>query len=417
MSSSAKSLTTQCCIVGGGPAGMMLGFLLARSGVKTIVVEKHNDFLRDFRGDTIHPSTLELMHELGILKAFLQQPHQRIAKAYVLINGQLFQGPDFSKLATHAKFIAMMPQWDFLNFIAQQAQQYPEFDLHMGAEATELIEENNTVKGVIVQTQQGKVRIFADLVVGADGRSSIVRSLSKMAILDYQSPIDVLWFRLNKPNTELPETLARIRNGHFMVTINRGAYYQTALLISKGQFDAIKTKGLTVFKDTLCHIEPTFTDIIQAIDSWEQVKLLSVQINRLQRWYRDGLLCIGDTAHAMSPIGGVGINLAIQDAVAAANILTEKLRGGHCHSDDLAMVQARREWPAKMTQRLQVMAHKRFFSDTENNQPLAVSWPIRLLIKTCTPILRRILSHIIGIGFRAEHIQTQPKSTYGTLGK
>jgi 2-polyprenyl-6-methoxyphenol hydroxylase-like FAD-dependent oxidoreductase len=404
-----KSIKTQCCIVGGGPAGMMLGLLLARSGIKTVVLEKHNDFFRDFRGDTIHPSTMELMHELGILKEFLQQPHQPIITAYIAVNGQMQQGPDFSTLPTQAKFIAMMPQWDFLNFIAQQAAQYPGFDLHMGAEVTELIEENAAVKGVLAQTQHGSLHVHADLVIGADGRNSIVRTLSKMTVIDNHSPIDVLWFRLNKPKTAALETLARVRDNHFMVTINRGSYYQTALLIRKGGFDAMKAQGLPAFRDLIASIEPGFSDVVLGIGSWEHIKLLSVQVNRLQQWYKEGLLCIGDAAHAMSPIGGVGINLAVQDAVATANLLVDKLHAGNCTAADFAKVQTRREWPAKMTQRLQIMAHRRFFSGTVNNRPLSVSRPLQVFLRLCAPLLRKVLSRIIGIGFRPEHIKTHPQ--------
>lgn len=404
---------TQCCIVGGGPAGIMLGFLLARSGVKTVVLEKHDDFLRDFRGDTIHPSTMELMHELGILNEFLQQPHQPVAKGIMVVNGQVLQGPDFSHLPTQAKFIAMMPQWDFLNFIAAQAAKYLGFDLKMGAEVTGLIEDNNVVKGVLVQTKQGTQQVFADLVIAADGRSSIVRELSKMTVIDYRSPIDVLWFRLDKPKAETPEAMARVQDGNFMVTINRGAYYQTALLIHKNGFDEIKAKGLQSFWDLIISIEPAFYDAVQAIDSWDKVKLLNVQVNRLERWHREGLLCIGDAAHAMSPIGGVGINLAVQDAVATANLLVEKLRSGSCNIEDLARVQARREWPAKMTQRLQVMAHHRFFSGTDKT--LSISLPLGLILRLLAPVLRKILSRIVGIGFRPEHIETQ--ANLGTIAK
>jgi 2-polyprenyl-6-methoxyphenol hydroxylase-like FAD-dependent oxidoreductase len=400
------SIQTQCCIVGGGPAGMMLGLLLARSGVKTVVLEKHGDFLRDFRGDTIHPSTMELMHELGLLTEFLQLPHEPIAKAFVVVNGKKFPGPDFSHLPTQAKFIAMMPQWDFLNFLARHAANYPTFDLHMNAEVIDLIQENQCAKGVSAQTPTGQLTVIADLVIGADGRSSIVRTLANLIVRDEQVPIDVLWFRLDKPNTEMAETMARVQDGRFMVTLNRGDYYQCAYLIHKGGFEEVKAQGLAAFRELITTIVPDFKDVVAVLDVWDKVKLLTVQVNRLERWYANGVLCIGDAAHAMSPIGGVGINLAVQDAVATANLLAVKLREGIYTSDDLAKVQARREWPAKMTQGMQIMAHRRFFSGVDTNRAVAVSPLVDWILRFCAPLIRRVVARVVGIGFRPEHIQT-----------
>ncbi|MFW5431367.1 MAG: FAD-dependent oxidoreductase [Methylophilaceae bacterium] len=402
--SKTTSLKTTCCIAGGGPAGMMLGYLLTRSGVEVIVLEKHDDFFRDFRGDTIHPSTLELMHELDLLDTFLQQPHQQLSKLSVIINGQTIPAIDFSHLPTKAKFIAMMPQWDFLNFIATQASKLPHFDLHKSTEVTDLIEEDGTVKGVIAKTPQGQLRVLADLVIAADGRSSTVRALSNLKVINTGAPIDVLWFRLNKPQSAIQGALGRIKDSNFMITIDRGSYYQTALIIQKNGFEVIKAKGIAAFRQLITFIEPNFEEVITDIKSWDQVKLLNVQINHLEKWYKPGLLCIGDAAHAMSPMGGVGINLAIQDAVATANILAEKLSNQCCSIQDLAKVQARRTWPTKMTQRLQVMAQRRFFSNAKSNQALSVSKPVAFILKILAPLLRRVLARVVGIGFRAEHI-------------
>jgi 2-polyprenyl-6-methoxyphenol hydroxylase-like FAD-dependent oxidoreductase len=384
----------------------MLGLLLARAGVDVIVLEKHVDFFRDFRGDTIHPSTLELMHELGLLDEFLRLPHQELRRVKVKFEDEEIAGPDFSHLPTRCKFIAMMPQWDFLNFLTTQAKRYPTFRLLMKIEATGLIEEGGRVAGVRAKTEQGELDVRADLVVGADGRDSILRERAGMEVEDFGVPIDVLWFRIAKSGDDAEPALGRIRNGKMMVTINRGDYYQCGYIIRKGAFEEIKRRGLDVFRKELVSLAPFLRDTVGEIDDWDKVKLLTVQVNRLRHWYRPGLLFIGDAAHAMSPAGGVGINLAIQDAVATVNLLADKLRQGNCGTDDLRLVQQRREWPARMTQAIQVFIHRRMFgSRSDPGKALSFPWPARMLLWLLTPLLRRIAARVIGIGFRAEHIR------------
>jgi 2-polyprenyl-6-methoxyphenol hydroxylase-like FAD-dependent oxidoreductase len=403
----AQQLRTTCCIVGGGPAGMMLGLLFARAGVGVIVLEKHGDFLRDFRGDTIHPSTLELMHELGMLDEFLRLPHHQLHRVKIKIDDVEIAGPDFSHLPTRCKFIALMPQWDFLNFLATQAKRYTAFQLLMNTEATDLIEEGGRVVGVNAKTEQGELNVYADLVVGADGRSSVVRERAEMKVEDYGVPIDVLWFRVAKTVADSEPALGRIRNGKIMVTIDRGDYYQCGYIIRKGTLEEIKGRGLEAFRGEIVSVAPFLRDAVGAIDDWHKVKLLTVQVNRLGQWYRPGLLFIGDAAHAMSPAGGVGINLAIQDAVASANLLADKLRQGNCGIDDLSRVQRRREWPARRTQDIQVYIHRQMFgSRADPAKALSISWPMRALLWLLAPALRRVAARVVGIGFRAEHIRT-----------
>jgi 2-polyprenyl-6-methoxyphenol hydroxylase-like FAD-dependent oxidoreductase len=398
---------TTCCIVGGGPAGMMLGLLMARAGVEVIVLEKHGDFLRDFRGDTIHPSTLELMHELGMLDEFLRLPHQEMRRVKIKFDDEEFAGPDFSHLPTRCKFIALMPQWDFLNFLTTRAKRYPSFRLLMNTEATGLIEEGGRVVGVRAKTEQGGLDAFADLVVAADGRSSIVRERAGMEVEDFGVPIDVLWFRVAKTAADAEPALGRIRNGKMLVTIDRGDYYQCGSIIRKGAFEEIKRRGLEAFQEEIVGVAPFLRDSIGKIDDWGKVKLLTVQVNRLRQWYRPGLLFIGDAAHAMSPAGGVGINLAIQDAVAAANLLADKLRQGNCETVDLRRVQQRREWPARMTQNIQVFIHRQMFgSRSDPERAISIPWPARAILWLLTPVLRRAAARVVGIGFRAEHIKT-----------
>jgi len=405
--STPATITTRCCVVGGGPAGMMLGYLLARAGIEVTVLEKHGDFFRDFRGDTIHPSTMELMHELELLEDFLKQPHQKVEKLELDFEGTTVIGPDFTHLPVRCRYIAFMPQWDFLNFLAGHAKRLPAFHLKMKAEVTGLIEENGRVAGVVAKTDEGELNVRADFVFAADGRSSTVRKLAGMEVEDFGVPIDVLWFRLTKPKNETTHFLGRVRNGNAMVTIDRGDYYQAGSIIPKGAFEQIKKDGLAAFQERIATIVPSVRETVKKLDSWDKVKLLTVQINRLHRWHRPGLLCIGDSAHAMSPAGGVGINLAIQDAVAAANILAARILRGTCTTDDLGLVQKRREWAVKMTQGLQVIIHKNMFrknSGTAN--AIDIPWPARKALGLFAPLLRRVAARIIGIGFRAEHIHS-----------
>jgi 2-polyprenyl-6-methoxyphenol hydroxylase-like FAD-dependent oxidoreductase len=403
----ARQIRTTCCIAGGGPAGMTLGLLLARADVEVIVLEKHGDFLRDFRGDTIHPSTLELMHELGMLDEFLRLPHHELRRVKIQFDDVEIAGPDFSHLPTRCKFIALMPQWDFLNFIAAQAKRYPTFQLMMNTEATGLIEDGERVLGVRANTKQGEVSVLADLVVGADGRSSILRERAGMEVEDFGVPIDVLWFRVAKTSPEAESALGRVRNGKMLITIDRGDYYQCGSIIRKGALENIKRRGLSAFREEIVSVAPFLRDAIGEIDDWDKVKLLTVQVNRLRQWYRPGLLFIGDAAHAMSPAGGVGVNLAIQDAVAATNLLADKLRRRDCKTDDLRLVQQRREWPTRMTQNIQVFIHRRMFgSKSDPERAISIPWPARAILWLLTPLLRRVAARVIGVGFRAERIRS-----------
>src|ERR1700735_4214815 len=351
---SSATLQTGCCIVGGGPAGMILGFLLARAGVEVVVLEKHADFLRDFRGDTIHPSTLELMYELGDLEDFLKRGHQEVAQGKALVDDLEVTVADFSHLPTHCKFIALMPQWEFLNFVAEKAKPYLQFHLHMESEVTDLIIENGRVAGVLTKTSQGSLEVRADLIVGADGRHSLVREKAELEVHDLGAPIDVLWMRLARRPDDPNETLGRFRQGRILITLNRGDYWQCAYVISKGGFTQIQERGLPAFREDIAAVAPSLGDRTSAWRDWNEIKLLTVAVDRLRHWSRPGLLCIGDSAHAMSPVGGVGINLAIQDAVATANILWQPLKNRVAIDSYLPQVQKRREFPTRATQRLQV---------------------------------------------------------------
>lgn len=399
-------LECTCCIVGGGPAGMVLGFLLARAGVDVIILEKHADFFRDFRGDTIHPSTLELMYELGLLDEFLKVPHQEFKQLSGQIGDFSVTLADFSHIPTHCKFIALMPQWDFLNFIAAQGKRYPGFRLHMNAEATDLIDEGGRIAGVRAKTPQGNWEIRALLTVGADGRHSVVREKAEFEVIDRGAPIDVLWMRISRDPDDSDQTLGRFRQGKLMVTLNRGDYWQCAYVIRKGEFENVKRRGIEIFREDIVTVVPMFRDRMAEIKDWDQVKLLTVAVDHLRAWSRPGLLCIGDSAHAMSPIGGVGINLAIQDAVAAANILAQPLLDGNLLDGDLRDVQERREFPTRVIQLFQVFAHKRFINPAlGSTAPLKhLPWPLRLLAHF--PFLRRFPARFIGVGVRPEHVHT-----------
>lgn len=405
----AENLQTNCCIVGGGPAGIMLGCLLARAGIPVIVLEKHADFFRDFRGDTIHPSTLQNLFELGILDQFLKLPHQQISQLILDINGRMVKGPDVSHLPVKCPFIALAPQWDFLNFMADYGHQFPSFQLRMNTQATELIQEHGRVTGVVARTPDGKVRIKADLVVAADGRHSDLRQQTGLALDELGVPIDVLWYRLPRESQAPVEfALGHLAQGKMMVTLNRGDYFQCATVIPKGEFASIQAQGLPAFREVIGTIVPELKQAAEALQSWDQVKLLTVQMNRLRKWWEPGLLLIGDAAHAMSPVGGVGVNLAIQDAVATANLLAEKLKAGTLNDADLAAVQQRREWPAKMTQRMQAFAHRRLFDPRRGfGQTLIFSAPARSLLGLVAPVLRRVIARVVGLGFRPEHVEVR----------
>jgi 2-polyprenyl-6-methoxyphenol hydroxylase-like FAD-dependent oxidoreductase len=400
---SAHEVGVRCCIAGGGPAGMMLGLLLARAGIAVLVLEKHADFLRDFRGDTIHPSTLEVMHELGLLEEFLQQPHQEVRTLGAQIGEGFLQLADFAHLPTHCRFIALMPQWDFLNFIAERASRFPTFRLEMEAEVTALVEEGGRVIGVQAQTPQGNLTVRADLVVGADGRHSVVREKACLESVNLGAPMDVLWMRLSRHATDPGQTLGRIDAGRIMVMLNREDYWQCAFVIPKGGFDQIRQGGLTAFREEIARLAPYLGDRVRELGDWSDIKLLTVAVDRLRVWHRPGLLCIGDAAHAMSPIGGVGINLAIQDAVAAANILAQRLTTGTVSEDDLRSVQQRREFPTRATQQLQLFVQNRVIGRVlQSTGSVSPPLPLRLLGRW--PLLRRIPARLIGLGFRPEHV-------------
>ena len=401
----AERIEVRCCIAGGGPAGMMLGFLLARAGVPVLVLEKHRDFLRDFRGDTIHPSTLELMHELGLLQDFLSLPHEEAHQLSGQIGDSLLTLADFSHLPTQCKFIALMPQWDFLNFLAGRAQRLPAFALRMQAQATGLIEDGGQIVGVRAQTPQGPLEIRCDLLVAADGRHSVLREQAGLEVMELGAPIDVLWMRLSRHADDPPQTFGRIDGGRIMVMLNRGDYWQCAFVIRKGGYQETRERGLPAFREEIARLAPYLHDRTAELRDWDDIKLLTVAVDRLRRWQRPGLLCIGDCAHAMSPIGGVGINLAVQDAVAAANLLTEPLLAGVPSYDSLRAVQARREWPTRMTQGLQLLVQNKVISRVLASQGrLAPPWPVRLLGRS--PLLQRIPARIFGLGFRPEHVRS-----------
>jgi len=393
-----------CIVAGGGPAGMMLGFLLARAGVDVLVLEKHRDFLRDFRGDTIHPSTLQVMHELGLLDAFLRLPHQEVRELHAIIGDSDVKIGDFSHLPTRCKFIALMPQWDFLDFLAEHGRRLPAFHLGMEAEVTDLIEEGGRIAGVRGKTPQGPFKARGALVIGADGRHSIVRERAGLVTKDIGAPIDVLWMRLTRKSDDPGQTAGRINYGRMLVMLDRGDYWQCAFVIRKGGYEGIRAGGLDAFRADLLRLAPFLRDRLAELRDWDDVKLLTVAVDRLERWWRPGLLCIGDSAHAMSPIGGVGINLAIQDAVAAGNILAQPLRDGTLTERHLAAVQQRRTFPMRVIQGMQVLVQERLLDRVlGDDKPLAAPWPMRLFNRI--PFLARLPARLVGIGPRPEHVR------------
>ena len=383
----------------------MLGFLLARAGVDVIVLEKHADFLRDFRGDTIHPSTLDVMAELGLLDDFLNLPHQKAPHIGAFFDGHQYAFADFSYLPTRCKFIALMPQWDFLNFLAGRGKSYPSFHLRMRAEAVDLVEDGGRVTGVRAETPDGALDIRADLTVGCDGRHSTVRERAGFPVDDLGAPMDVLWFRLPKKSSDPDETMGRFDAGRIVVMLDRGDYWQCAFVIRKGAIEETKRAGLPAFRQSIVRLAPAFADRVDELKDWDQIKLLTVAVNRLRRWHRPGLLCIGDAAHAMSPIGGVGVNLAVQDAVAAANLLWQPLKTRTLREEDLERVQRRREFPTRVTQRLQVIVQNNVIDRVLGaGQSLATPWLLRLFAHV--PPLRAIPAWLVGRGVRPEHVHT-----------
>jgi 2-polyprenyl-6-methoxyphenol hydroxylase-like FAD-dependent oxidoreductase len=383
---------------------MMLGFLLARVGVDVYVLEKHADFLRDFRGDTIHPSTLEVMYELGILKEFLKRPHQEVRELAGQVGNETAKIADFSHLPTHCKFLAFMPQWDFLNFIAEQARRYPAFHLEMQAEVTDLIEEGGRVAGVRGKKNDDIFEMHADLTVGADGRHSIVRERAGLEVINLGAPMDILWMRLSRKSDDPGQSFGRVDAGRMLVLLDREDYWQVAYVIPKGTADELRKKGIAVFREDITKLAPYLRDRVGELRDWDEIKLLTVAVDRLRRWSRPGLLCIGDAAHAMSPIGGVGINLAIQDAVATANILAAKLLRGTPTQEELDAVERRRTFPTLATQRMQLVIQNNVIKHVlGSTKPLSLPWPLKLLRRF--PVLRRIPARVIGVGFRPEHLR------------
>ncbi|HZZ65043.1 MAG TPA: FAD-dependent oxidoreductase, partial [Candidatus Baltobacteraceae bacterium] len=392
------------------PAGIMLGYLLARSGIDVTVLEKHKDFFRDFRGDTIHPSTLQVMDELGLLDELLQIPHSEVRDIRLQTSGQMFHMAQMDRVPGRCKFVAVMPQWDFLNFLAQKAKAFPSFHLLMQSEATDLIRTGGRVTGVWVRTPDGPTEIRADLVVACDGRHSTLRDRAGLPLIDLGAPIDVLWMRVGKRSNEPDQTFGNVAPGGILVAIDRRDYYQCAFVIRKGGFEELHARGIEAFRATVRAIAPFLGDAVDDIRSWDDVKLLTVTVNRLRTWYLPGLLCIGDAAHAMSPVGGVGINLAIQDAVATANLLIPPLRNGTVSEKDLRAVQRRREWPAKATQWLQVQIQNRLFSRVLSASE-RITLPKFFTLFDRWPFLRRIPAYIIGVGFRPEHVHQKPSTS------
>ncbi len=398
-------LETRCCIAGGGPAGLMLGYLLARAGLDVVVLEKHADFLRDFRGDTIHPSTLELFHELGLLDEFLKLPLARTERIGLHIGGEYIPMVDLTRLNVKAPFMAMAPQWDFLNFVEEKARAYRGFHLMMETEAKDLLVEGARIAGVRAEGPSGEMEIRAHLTVACDGRHSVLREKAGMKVKDLGAPLDVFWFRLPHRPTDGVETAGYVEAGGLLVSLYRNAYWQCAMVIPKGGADTIRAEGIEAFCTRIRKLAPVFADRVDEIAGWDDVKLLSVRVDRLERWHRDGFLCLGDAAHAMSPVGGVGVNLAVQDAVAAANLLWGPLAAAHVTERDLARVQKRRMWPTRVIQFVQVFAQDNFVAPALNAKgEVRLPWVMRNLQRI--PILRDIPARVFAMGLRPEHIQS-----------
>lgn len=403
---SVAQFSVDCCIAGGGPAGLMAGLLFARAGVQVLVLEKHADFLRDFRGDTIHPSTLEIMDQLGLAEKLLKLPHEKIRSLRFHAGGKTALVADFTTLPVRYPFVVIMPQWEFLKFVATQAARYATFNLMMETEANDLIEENAKIAGIRAATPNGEIEVRAPLVIAADGRHSVLREKAGLAVAEIGAPMDVLWFRLSRSADDPRDVMGRLGAGALFIMIDRRDYWQCGLAIRKGAVEAIRLRGLEAFRREIAELAPFARERVDELQSWSDVKLLSVAVDRLVQWYRPGFVCIGDAAHAMSPIGGVGINLAIQDAVAAANILARPLREGRLGVEHLRELQHRRELPARLTQRLQVFIQNRVLKPIlRAKKPTTMPWPLRLLVRF--PRLRRFPSRLVGIGIRPERVETK----------
>ena len=385
---------------------MMLGFLLARAGVRAVVLEKHGDFLRDFRGDTVHPSTLNVMDEVGLLDEFLKLPHQKVSRINGLFGEERVLMADFSHLPVRTPFIAMMPQWDFLDFLAAQGKRFAGFTALMKAEATGLVEEGGRVVGVRATIEGKAEEIRADLVVGADGRHSTVREAAGLHPIVIGAPMDVLWFRLSRKPADSAETMGRFDSGSILVMLDRGDYWQCAYVIPKGSAETVKAVGIEKFRERIVQLMPFLADRMHELATVDDLKLLTVGVDRLEKWWKPGLLCIGDAAHTMSPLGGVGINIAVQDAVASANILAGPLEEGRLKDSDLQAVQERRRWPVRATQAIQVFLQDRIIAPAlAGTGPLRPPWPVRLF--NVLPFLRRIPARVMGMGVQPEHVRTK----------